>query len=605
MTLFRAGIGARLGAGYAVMVALLIALTAMYVGNVNGLRADLAQINDVNAVKQRFAINFRGSVHDRAIAIRDVVMLDMGDRAAAIAEITALAQDYAESEQGLSQMMAQTAGGSPTEREILARITAIQAQTNPLVAQIIADQESGNLTAAQAGLAQARPLFVDWLAAINAFIDLHEADNQRIGADVSATTDAFARVALISMGIAIALALVTAMLVSRSIVRPVAGLSAVMEKMSRGNYDLLVPHVTRRDEIGDMAVRVDIFRKALLDATEAQRQQSEMQQAARERAEAEAARQARVVRDFSAGLERLAAGDLTQPIDSPPLDPFPAEYELLRERYNSLLEKLADFVWQISSAASGVRSGAKEIDQAARDLSDRTERQAATLEQSSAAITSLLESVRATSVKAAEGEAAGLSNHEQAQAGAQVIHEIITAMRAIERSSAQMTTIIDVIDDIALQTNLLALNAGVEAARAGEAGRGFGVVATEVRNLAVRASESAREIRSLITESSDQVTLGSNLVQQADSKLETILERATEVQSAMIDIAGATGAQTTSLTEISKGVDYLDQVTQQNSGVATQTTSAATSLTQKADALMTVLAFFSTARSSGQTLRSA
>ncbi|TVP73795.1 MAG: methyl-accepting chemotaxis protein [Rhodobacteraceae bacterium] len=605
MTLFRAGIGARLGAGYAVMVALLIALTAMYVGNVNGLRADLAQINDVNAVKQRFAINFRGSVHDRAIAIRDVVMLDMGDRAAAIAEITALAQDYAESEQGMSQMMAQTAGGSPTEREILARIAAIQAQTNPLVAQIIADRESGNLAAAQAGLAQARPLFVEWLAAINAFIDLHEADNQRIGADVSATTDAFARVALISMGIAIALALVTAMLVSRSIVRPVAGLSAVMEKMSLGNFDLLIPHVKRRDEIGDMAARVDIFRKALLDATVAQRQQSEMQQAARERAEAEAARQARVVRDFSAGLERLAAGDLTQPIDSPPLDPFPAEYELLRERYNSLLEKLADLVWQISAAASGVRSGAKDIDQAARDLSDRTERQAATLEQSSGAITLLLESVRATSVKAGEGEAAGLSNREQAQAGAQVIHEIITAMRAIERSSAQMTTIIDVIDDIALQTNLLALNAGVEAARAGEAGRGFAVVATEVRNLAGRASDSAREIRSLITESSAQVTLGSSLVQQADTKLDAILERASEVQNVMIDIAGATGAQTTSLTEISKGVDYLDQVTQQNSAVATQTTSCATGLTQKADALMTVLAFFSTARNTEQRLRRA
>lgn len=581
------------------MVVLLITLTASYINNVKALSENLSQINDVNAVKQRYAINFRGSVHDRAIAIRDVAMTGPDEAAAAISEIAALQAAYAQSEQALAQTMVATGGGTALERDILARIENIQARTNPLVARIIEDQQNAHHDSALATLAQVRPLFVDWLGAINEFIDLHEAENRRIGADVRAATDGFQTVALASMGAAIVLALITAFLVTRSILRPVAGLSATMETMSRGQYDTDVPHQDRRDEIGDMAGTVEVFRNALLDAETAQRQQLALQQEARNTAEAEAARQARVVRDFSAGLERLAAGNLTQPIASPPADPFPQEYDLLRQRYNTLLETLGDFVWQVSAAASGVRTGANEIDQAAQDLSSRAESQAATLEQSSAAIALLLESVRSTSSKAGQGEDAGRSNREQAQSGAGVVRDAIEAMRAIERSSEQMATIIGVIDDIALQTNLLALNAGVEAARAGDAGKGFAVVATEVRNLAVRASDSAREIKALIADSSEQVGTGSRLVRQADTRLQDILSRAIEVQELMVDIATATGEQTASLSEISNGVHHLDQVTQQNAAIAEETTAAASSLTQKADELMVVLDFFQTGGKTG------
>ncbi|MGY6704003.1 methyl-accepting chemotaxis protein [Roseinatronobacter sp.] len=594
MSGIRLGISARLSAGYAVMVILLVMLTGAYMHNVNGLSANLAQINDVNAVKQRFAINFRGSVHDRAIAIRDVAMTGPDDRDAAISDIAALETSYFESEQALTRTMAAHGGGTAREQDILARIDSIQAQTNPLVSRIIEDQLNGNHDAALATLALVRPLFVDWLAAINEFIDLHEAENRRIGADVRATTEAFQTVALASMGSAIVIALITAVLVTRSILRPVTGLSATMETMSRGQYDTVVPYQNRRDEIGDMAGTVEVFRNALLQAEDTQRQQMALQEKARIAAEAEAARQQRVVRDLSAGLDRLAAGKLTQPIDSPADDPFPQEYDLLRQRYNTLLETLGNFVWQISAAATGVRTGASEIDQAAQDLSSRAESQAATLEQSSAAVALLLESVRATSTKAGQGEDAGRSNRDQALSGADVVRQAIDAMQAIERSSEQMAAIIGAIDDIALQTNLLALNAGVEAARAGDAGKGFAVVATEVRNLAVRASDSARQIKTLIADSSERVSTGSKLVQQADMRLQDILSRATQVQDLMVEIAGATGEQTASLSEISNGVSHLDQVTQQNAAIAEETTSAASSLRQKADELMIVLDFFKT-----------
>lgn len=588
----RLGIGARLSFGYVVVVALMLALTGVAISLIDGLGAKLTAINDVNSVKQRHAINFRGSVHDRAIAIRDVTMLPADQRGIAIAEIARLAADYATNESALTAMLG-AAGASDNERQMLALIAGIQARTNPLVARIIDRQQAGDAEAALNDLVQVRPLFVDWLAAINAFIDYHEDQNQRIGAEVRATAGGFSSLALTAVGFTAALSLVIALLVTRSITGSVGGLSAAMATMGQGDYDSAIPHTARGDQVGDMARATETFRQALLERREEQRQQLAAQEATTRKTQDEARRQTRVVRDVSAGLERLAAGDLTQPIDSPAHDPFPADYDALRQSYNALQARLREVVSRIGSVATDVRDGAHEIDRTARNLSARTETQAATLEESAAALNQLLDSVRATSAKAGQGEDAGRSNSDQAKSGAQVVREAIEAMRAIERSSEQMTRIISVIDDIAFQTNLLALNAGVEAARAGDAGRGFAVVASEVRALARRASESAREIKGLISESTQQVNAGSRLVGQTDARLSEILLRARDVQDLMVAIAAATVDQTSSLEEISAGVAQLDRVTQQNAAFAEESTAAASTLSSRAAELTEVLGHFS------------
>lgn len=300
----------------------------------------------------------------------------------------------------------------------------------------------------------------------------------------------------------------------------------------------------------------------------------------------QAAIQGRVVSDVSAGLARLAKGDLTTAIHSPASDPFPAEYEALRESYNEVLEQLGQVLTEIEFVADGVRTGSDEIDQAAQHLAVRAETQAATLEQSAAALQQLTTSVKNSAARASEAESAGSENYSQAQDGARIVREAIEAMRAIENSAKQITSIIDVIENISFQTNLLALNAGVEAARAGDAGRGFAVVASEVRGLAQRSSASANEIRTLIAESAKHVQVGSLLVEKTGDSLDGILKIAVNVQAMMEEISCSSREQSIGLAEINSGVIQLDQVTQQNAAVAEETTAAATSLKQKAADLL-------------------
>jgi len=257
----RFGITARLVSGFGFMLLLMAALTWVAVLRVESLDARLTQINEVNSVKQRHAINFRGSVHDRAIAIRDVAMLDGADRAAAVALIAGLAATYAENEVALAAMIEGPAGATEAERRILADIAAVQARTNPLVAEIVALRDGGETDAALARLAEVRPLFDGWLAAINRFIDHHEALNREVGAEVHAGASGFRMLSAASLGVAVLMAMAAGWLVARSITGPLGRLSAAMRAMAQGDYALAVPHLDRRDEVGDMAQTVEVFRK--------------------------------------------------------------------------------------------------------------------------------------------------------------------------------------------------------------------------------------------------------------------------------------------------------------------------------------------------------
>jgi methyl-accepting chemotaxis protein len=165
-------------------------------------------------------------------------------------------------------------------------------------------------------------------------------------------------------------------------------------------------------------------------------------------------------------------------------------------------------------------------------------------------------------------------------------------MSEIEQSAQQISQIIGVIDEIAFQTNLLALNAGVEAARAGEAGRGFAVVASEVRALAQRSAEAAKEIKTLISASTQQVGQGVHLVGETGEALQRIVSRVAEIDSLVSEIAASAQEQAVGLQQVNTAVNQMDQVTQQNAAMVEESTAASHALAGEAETLSGSVARF-------------
>ncbi len=372
-----------------------------------------------------------------------------------------------------------------------------------------------------------------------------------------------------------------ALLLGRWLSRPLARTTKTIEQISDGSYDLEVTDQARGDEIGAIGRCLDRLRQKLLDG-----------EAAASRAKDLQVTQEALTDHVNAGLAQLAAGDFTARIDLDHKDlaGLDSGQRSMCADFNNVAESIGGVIGAVEQSADAVSRGSSEIAQMAQDLSKRSETQAATLEESAAALDQLTASVKSAAGKASEADNATEENRRRAEASGEVVQAAVTAMRQIEEGSSQITQIIGVIDDIAFQTNLLALNAGVEAARAGEAGRGFAVVASEVRALAQRASESAREIKGLISKSAAQVEEGGQLVGRTGTALEEIVAKVAQVSDLVSDIAASAKEQAAGLQEINTGVNQLDQVTQQNAAVVEEATAASQQLSDEARRLTAVLA---------------
>ncbi len=379
------------------------------------------------------------------------------------------------------------------------------------------------------------------------------------------------------------------------VITPVKGLQGVMGRLAGGDLNARVDGVDRGDEIGGMARAVQVFKDAGLEKLRLEaeakalqaRADAEREQAEAERAEA-AKRLAFVVSSLADALEKLSKGDLVLRLSTP----FSAEYEKLRTDFNAAMETLQQTMKAIAANTHGVRSGAGEITQASDDLSRRTEQQAASLEETAAALDQITATVRRTAENANNARSEVAAAKSDAERSGQVVRETVTAMTGIESSSKQIGNIIGVIDEIAFQTNLLALNAGVEAARAGDAGRGFAVVATEVRALAQRSAEAAKEIKALISASSQQVDSGVKLVAETGRALERIVAQVLKLNELVGDIAASAQEQATGLNEVNTAVNQMDQVTQQNAAMVEQATAASHSLSGEAEELSRLVGQF-------------
>ncbi len=283
----------------------------------------------------------------------------------------------------------------------------------------------------------------------------------------------------------------------------------------------------------------------------------------------------------------IAQGDLTRTMALRPGDTI------------SLMARLADMQKSLTRVVAGVRQNAESVATAStqiaegnQDLSQRTEEQASALQQTAATMEQLNTTVRnnADSAKQANQLAQGAS--AVAAQGGQVVDQVITTMQGISQSSRKIEDIIGVIDGIAFQTNILALNAAVEAARAGEQGRGFAVVAGEVRTLAQRSAEAAKEIKSLIGSSVEQVIRGTELVDQAGKTMADIVGAIQRVSDIVGEITSASVEQSSGISQVGNAVSQMDQATQQNASLVEESAVAAESLKGQAAQLVQAVAVF-------------
>lgn len=315
---------------------------------------------------------------------------------------------------------------------------------------------------------------------------------------------------------------------------------------------------------------------------------------AREESEAERAQraqeQAAVVTSLASALSSLSEGNLQSQIS----ETFSADYEQLRKDFNAAVASLSETLGQVRTGSDAMRTGADEIAHASDDLSRRTEQQAASLEETAAALDEITATVKTTAAGARRAsETVALAKSEAVRSG-EVVAQAVQAMGDIKTSSQEISQIIGVIDEIAFQTNLLALNAGVEAARAGDAGRGFAVVAQEVRALAQRSAQAAKEIKSLISASSQQVGQGVELVGETGRALDKIVAQVADIDALISEIAASAQEQATGLAEVNTAVNQMDQVVQQNAAMVEQSTAATHALKSETAELNRLISRFRT-----------
>jgi methyl-accepting chemotaxis protein len=384
-------------------------------------------------------------------------------------------------------------------------------------------------------------------------------------------------------------------LISARVIAPLNALRDAMTRLAGGDLAAEIAGARRRDEVGEMVKSVALFKQNAIRARALEAEAAaarSAQEVARTAAEAEraaaAAAQKIVVDNLAGGLARMASGDLVCRIEVP----FEATYEGLRENFNASMTRLQSAMQTIAAAGGQVSSTSVEITAALDDLARRTERQAANLEQSSAALEEMTASIAQAASRTAAARASASAARGQADSARIVAGETVAAMQNIEASSREITEIIGVIEQIAFQTNLLALNAGVEAARAGDAGRGFAIVAQEVRALANRTAEAAHNITKLIAASGSHVQKGTALVASTGDALARIGSHVEELDSLIGELAEAAKTQSSGLAEISAAVSDMDKVTQQNAAMVEQSTAASHTMTGQAAELAQLIAGF-------------
>lgn len=375
----------------------------------------------------------------------------------------------------------------------------------------------------------------------------------------------------------------------------IKSLTAAMDRFTKGEFNVWIPSIRGRDEIGRMANAVYRFKQETLALRRAAAEQKAND-------EARILGKAKMVVDLvTEGLEAMARSDLTRDFR----EPLAEEYDSIRTDYNSAATTLRQVLTQIAATASSLETGAAELQSASSALGERSVEQVDTIRDTTERVAALSGEVEGygDDVRTASGLAG--SAKEKADRSGEIVRSAVDAMDRISSSSNQISKIIEMMEDISFQTNLLALNAGVEAARAGESGKGFAVVAQEVGELARRSSNAANEIKALIDESGKQVTEGVNLVGEAGTALSDIFEEIMRVDEVLERVSAASERQVGSLREFASSMTRINDLAGQNTEMAEATATASVQTAESARRLSGLIGDFKLGAGTTNTARAA
>lgn len=534
----------RLLIGFGILIGLMLTLTGLGIQNVNIIDKDLSVITDVNSVKQRYAINFRGSVHDRAIAIRDIVLARTPQEIASLKnEISTLSNFYQEAESNLDKMMANNVSFSSEELRILDNIQQIKTRTEPLIEKILRDKDLG-IADTNIILDQARPAFIDWLNTINEFIDYQENLNQTITPQTRAVAGGFQNLMLILSSIALVISTVIGVAIEKSLRNSLGGepydAQGAIKSLSEGklatDITTAVPN-SIMDSLSEMSKKMTHIVGNIIAISHNLNEQANQVSTGSNRVLDLAHQQAALAQDTVVQLD-----DMRQSID------------------------------QIADLASQTENNSMQ-----------------------------------TSENSHKGKELVFSVSQEMEGIANIVNETVEQVQHLEQRTNDIGGIVSVISEIAEQTNLLALNAAIEAARAGDSGRGFAVVADEVRQLANRATESTSKIEEMIrdiqkqtSESVRSMTDTQPIIEQGKEKaalasalLVSIEDEAKDTLVRVRDVVHATQEQASFVRQVASSIEQISSISDESVKSMSGNQNAAATMNTQANQLKQEVDYFS------------
>ena len=378
-------------------------------------------------------------------------------------------------------------------------------------------------------------------------------------AEIDATRNQLVLTLTIISLIIIVILSVTIILIIRGALRPLNTISHSMEEFASGNLDTAVS-VHTNDEIGLMADSVSQATQSLKD----------------------------IIRDISRILTEMSNGNLNLSAQGSYIGDFAPIHHALEDIIRAQNSTLS----QIGHAADLVSAGAAQVSDGAQTLSQGASEQAASVEELAASIGDISDQVNHSAANAEQVSSKAAAVGKEAIESGHRMQEMLAAISDINRSSDEISKIIRTIEDIAFQTNILALNAAVEAAHAGDAGKGFSVVAEEVRTLAEKAGAASKNTAALIETSLQAVANGAKIAGETAQSLDIVLEGVREVTDTINDISAAAKKQSNAIRQITQGIDQIADVVQANSATAEESAAASEELSSQSLLLKDLLKQF-------------